>query len=312
MAILALWGSSAQGQVPFLSSLPSNVVEDSASLASTTPYETSDREMAELNSAFSGSGGGISDDTSSPSQQSTPVINSGALAAITPPDSSFLDGFKASQVVNYVVKDGDTIGLIAGDYGVSIDTIVWANNIKDPNSLSVGQNLKIPPVTGIIYTVMPGDTVTSIAKKYNADPAKILSFNNLQEGQMLIAETDLMVPGGELPGPKPSVKPAAAKGSGGFGNYKPVGNGQCVDFVQAHGYPNLKGNANQWSRYINTLVPVPGGVVVFRGGRYGHVAIITAVEPSSIQIVEQNYYGLFIIDHREVSMNDRSIVGFIR
>ena len=310
MAILALWGSNADGQVPFLDSLRNNLVDDSVSLVGTTPHQATELEMAELNSAFTGSTGEVADDTSSPSQ-SAPIMSNGSLASLTPPDSNFLDGFKASQVVNYSIRDGDTIGSIAEDFGVSVDTIIWANTLKDPNALSVGQVLKIPPVTGIIYTVRAGDTVASVAKRYNADPAKILAFNKLDDGQPLIAETELMVPGGELPGPKPSVKPSA-KNSGGFGIYKPVGDGQCVAFVQAHGYPNLHGNAYLWANYINTLVPVPGGVVVFRGGRYGHVALITAVEPDSIQIVEQNYYGLYVIDHREVSLNDRSIKGFIR
>ena len=82
--------------------------------------------------------------------------------------------------------------------------------------------------------------------------------------------------------------------------------------MQAHGYPNLHGNAYLWAKYSNTPTPVVGGVVVFRGGRFGHVAIVTAVEANSIQIVEQNYYGLYVIDHRQVSLDDKSIRGFIR
>lgn len=298
MGILALSGASAQGRT--------STTEETGGIT----IRTASLRMAEINSVFAGSDGDEASVTPSATADS-PIMSSTGLAALTPPDSDFLDGFKASQVVHYTVQQGDTIGSIAADYGVSIDTVVWANAIKNPNALSLGQVLKIPPVTGVIHTVKAGDTVASIAKKYNAKPAEILSFNTLREGQSLITDTELMVPGGELPGPKPVIS-AAARGSGGHGIYVPVGNGQCVDFVQAHGYPNLHGNAYLWANYINTPAPVVGGVVVLKGGRFGHVAIVTAITPDSIQIVEQNYYGPYIIDHRQISLSDKSIVGFIR
>ena len=266
--------------------------------------------MADLNSVFTGSGGDMASATPSTAAGSLIMSNTG-LAAITPPDSSFLDGFKANQIITYTVEQGDTIGGIASDFGVSAETIVWANTIKDPNSLSLGQVLKILPVTGVLHTVRAGDTVESVAKKYKGDPLTIASFNKLQDDQSLVVGDELIVPDGQLPGPKPSVK-LVARGSGGSGIYIPVGNGQCVDFVQAHGYSNLRGNAYLWAKYVNTAVPVAGGVVVLRGGRYGHVALVTAVKSDSVQIVEQNYFGLYIVDHREVALNDKSIVGFIR
>jgi LysM repeat protein len=46
--------------------------------------------------------------------------------------------------VSYVVKSGDTLSGIAALFGVSVDDIVRANNIADPNSLAEGQSLTIP------------------------------------------------------------------------------------------------------------------------------------------------------------------------
>ncbi len=233
------------------------------------------------------------------------------IQAIDSVSTDYLDSFKADQVVQYTVQSGDSIGSIASDFGVSVNTVIWANNLKNPDILSLGEVLKIPPVTGIIHTVQNGDTVASIAKKYKADSGKILSFNDLTDNQALQTGNELMVPNGELSGPIPSVK-LANKGSRGSGIYVSVGDGQCVPFVQAHGFSNLHGNAYQWAEYINSKAPVIGGVAVLKGGRYGHVALITAIKPDSVQVVEQNYYGAYIIDHREISLNDRSIVGFIQ
>lgn len=238
----------------------------------------------------------------------TATIQETTVQASAPADTAYLNVFKPDQIVQYTVQGGDNISSIASDFGVSVNTIIWANNIKNPNSLSVGEVLKIPPVSGVIHVVKKGDNISSIAKKYNADGDKILSFNDLKSGDTLSLGDEIIVPGGELPGPVPKVKITSTKGS----IYVPVGDGQCVAFVQAHGYANLHGNAKEWARYIDTNTPSVGDVVVFRGGRYGHVALITAVIGNSIQVVEQNFYGLYVIDHREVSLSNGSIIGFVR
>lgn len=46
--------------------------------------------------------------------------------------------------ITYVVKAGDTLSGIADMFGLTVDDIVRANNIADPNSLQVGQVLTIP------------------------------------------------------------------------------------------------------------------------------------------------------------------------
>ena len=257
--------------------------------------------------------GGSQVNSGSSTQPSTYIIQNkdSAIQAVDSVSTDYLDSFKADQVIKYTVQPDDTIGSIAGRFGDSIDSVIWANNLKNPDVLSLGQVLKIPPVTGVIHTVISGDTIASIASKYKADPSKIRSFNDLSDNQALPVGIELMVPGGQMPGPKPIVK-SLAKGSGGSGIYVAVGNGQCVAFVQAHGFSNLSGNANQWKKYINIHAPVAGGVVVLKGGPYGHVALITAVKSNSVQVVEQNYYGHYIIDHREISLRDDSIIGFIQ
>jgi len=307
--VLVLKGTNRDQDTLFSNLLKKTIEETSASVII---ISQSQNQLADINSFMalngqdSGRGGGPETINLAPS-----TIQENSLMASNPSATDYINSFKADQVLEYTVQPGDSIGIIASDFGVSVDTIVWANNLRNPNALSLGQVLKIPPVTGVIHTVKTGDTVASIAKKYKADSQKILSFNKLQDDQALVVGSELMVPDGKLPGYKPSAK-SIAQGSGGHGIYVPVGDGQCVAFVQVHGFANLHGNAYQWAKYINTPVPVAGGVVVFKGGRWGHIAIITAVKENSIQVVEQNYYGLYIVDHREISLTDRSIIGFIQ
>ncbi len=79
------------------------------------------------------------------------------------------------QVITYAVQSGDTLSTIADKFGISIDTLKWANDLRR-DALSVGQELKIPPVTGIVHKVKEGDTVYSVAKKYKTDAQKIVNF----------------------------------------------------------------------------------------------------------------------------------------
>lgn len=80
------------------------------------------------------------------------------------------------EIVQYKVEEGDTISGIAKKFGVSIDTLRWANNLTSITAIKPGQIIKVPPVTGVIHKVKKGDTVTSIAKYYNTDAQGIVDF----------------------------------------------------------------------------------------------------------------------------------------
>jgi LysM repeat protein len=47
----------------------------------------------------------------------------------------------------HTVKSRESLRSISDDYGVSIDAIVWANDISPDDELKIGQVLKIPPVS---------------------------------------------------------------------------------------------------------------------------------------------------------------------
>jgi len=56
----------------------------------------------------------------------------------------------------YVVKSGDTLGTIAQQFDVSVEAIMAANGITDPNLLNVGQSLLIPVAGSLPPTAEPG------------------------------------------------------------------------------------------------------------------------------------------------------------
>jgi LysM repeat protein len=63
--------------------------------------------------------------------------------AASPPLESPARAAGAGQTV-YTVQDGDTLGGIALKFGVTVEELVQANQLADPNSILVGQALIIP------------------------------------------------------------------------------------------------------------------------------------------------------------------------
>lgn len=149
----------------------------------------------------------------SPDSDSTSVtiVNDSAILANLTPDqseSSKLSGSVSAsdQISVYVVRKGDTLSAIAKMFGVSANTILWANDIPKGGSVRVGQKLVILPVSGVQHTVKKGETVAKIAALYKADAEEIQGVNNLEDGDSLTIGDMIIIPNGvELEAP--SVNP---------------------------------------------------------------------------------------------------------
>lgn len=113
----------------------------------------------------------------------------------------------------YVVREGDSLSEIADLFGVSINTLLWANDIKNPKTIQPGDELVILPVTGIKYTVKTGGSVRDIVKKYGGDADEVAAYNGVGADQELAAGTEVIIPDGEMPAPKPVVKVASSVSS---------------------------------------------------------------------------------------------------
>ncbi|UAK22940.1 M23 family metallopeptidase [Sphingomonas nostoxanthinifaciens] len=91
---------------------------------------------------------------------------------------------------SYVVKDGDTLGLIVARTGAGADAIAQANALEPPFRLRLGQRLKIP--AGRYHRVAKGQSGIAIARAYSVEWHRIAELNHLEppyqlrEGQRLL------------------------------------------------------------------------------------------------------------------------------
>lgn len=128
-----------------------------------------------------------------------------------------ISGNLRDKIITYTVEKGDTLSTIAQKFGISTDTIRWANDLLS-DDLSIGDELKILPVTGLAHKVARGDSVYSIAKKYDTEAQKIVDFpfNDFANPETfsLVAGQILIIPDGVKPEEQPTFKRAVYIASG--------------------------------------------------------------------------------------------------
>lgn len=73
-----------------------------------------------------------------------PKRTPGAPILTPTPDSPHALPPVRTQAENYTIQPGDSLGMIARNYGVTVELILGENEIADPNLLSVGQLITIP------------------------------------------------------------------------------------------------------------------------------------------------------------------------
>ena len=104
---------------------------------------------------------------------------------------------QGGQVV-HVVQVGETLTLIARKYGVTVDEIVVANGLTDPNLIEVGQRLVIPvhssAVQSTVYVVRAGDTLAMIARQHGVDVQDLARLNHLTNPSLIYVGQRLIIP----------------------------------------------------------------------------------------------------------------------
>lgn len=236
------------------------------------------------------------------------------------------------NIATYTVQAGDTADSLAAKFGISKDTIKWANNMVS-DALTVGQNIQILPRTGVVYTTKSGDTVASIAAKYQADASLITSYNDL-EISGVTAGLKIVIPGGVLPtNERPGYSAPVSSGGSGYSSlYRAgsVGNryafGNCTWYVYERraavgkAVGSFWGNGGSWgyaasaSGYRVDNVPEAGAVLVERGSP-GHVAFVESVSANGdVTLSEMNnsaYGGFNIINNRTISAGQATLYTYI-
>lgn len=125
------------------------------------------------------------------------------------PDVDGLDGTHG-QISLYVVHEGDTLSSIGQMFGVSVNTILWANSLPRGTKIMIGQTLVILPVSGVKHVVVKGDTMSSIAKKYKGDIDEIRGYNGISDDNISIGD-EIIIPDGEVASVVSSTRPASSK-----------------------------------------------------------------------------------------------------
>jgi murein DD-endopeptidase MepM/ murein hydrolase activator NlpD len=200
-------------------------------------------------------------------------INSASQESIVVDENIFQTSISLKprdKIIDYTVKRGDTLSTIAEKFGISTETIRWANDLTNDN-IVIGDSLKILPVIGIGYKVAKGESVYSIAKKLDTDPQKIVDFPfndfanpetfSLVEGQILI------VPDGVKPAEQATFKRQVLIASG------PVS-------ISGSGFTwPVRGAVSQFAAWyhmaIDIVAPVGTPVVAAQSGVVGGVSVGT-------------------------------------
>lgn len=252
------------------------------------------------------------------------------LTASVAPDAKKLLS-EGADVAVYEVKSGDTVSTIARDFKVTTNTILWANDIDDPDMIKPGDKIFVLPVTGLKHVVKEGDTIDKIAKKYEADKQKIIAFNELPaDGTLKIGE-EVIIPGGEKEEPAPVIQQRNYYSSEIAGDpnrapsiidRNPKGGhrfpyGYCTWYVASKKYVPWGGNAGTWLYNAKAYgaktgkTPKKGAIIVTNESWYGHVGIVEKVSGSNITISEMNYKGFAKISSRTISTKSSVIKGYI-
>jgi surface antigen len=239
------------------------------------------------------------------------------------------------DIATVEVKVGDSVQSLAQHYGISEDTIRWANNLRS-DALTPGAKLTILPITGVLYTVQANDTADSIAATYQTSGEQITAFNDL-EVNALKPGAQIIIPNGVKPASRTSRSSGtsssatrSASFSWGGSNVVFAGNryayGYCTYYAfnkrAAAGRPigSNWGNATTWaslaraSGFAVDKSPRAGDVFQSSGGYggYGHVGYVEAVNADgSISVSEMNYAGWNRISSRTISADQIGMFNYI-
>ncbi|HRH26213.1 MAG TPA: peptidoglycan DD-metalloendopeptidase family protein [Candidatus Paceibacterota bacterium] len=185
----------------------------------------------------------------------------------------------AAAIDTYIVKEGDSISQIAAKYNVSVNTILWANNLNRSSAIKAGQELVILPINGITHIVKKGETLEQIVKKHKGDIAEVMRYNGLSFDSILKAGDTVLIPDGEpevvnTPKSTPSKVVSTLKDTAAY-FMRPLSGGTRTRGIHGNNGVDIGAPAG-----TPVYAAAAGSVVVSRGdgswnGGYGNYVVIT-------------------------------------
>lgn len=246
------------------------------------------------------------------------------------PNPDSVQDLVSKQVVIYETKGGETLSSIAKQFGVSVNTIAWANNLPS-QTIKPGWFLKILPTDGVLYQVDSNDTLPDITEYFKGNMETTISYNGLANAEDIEPGQWIVVPDGSVPPPPtpvPTPTQTAAKKQqtrtkagtpviirSGKGHKFPKG--YCTWYVASKRLITFGGNAKAWlsngkaAGYATGSAPAVGAVVVTTESPYGHVAYVEEVRDGKYRVSEMNYKGFGVRSERWISIGAPQVRGFI-
>ncbi|MGB2762414.1 MAG: M23 family metallopeptidase [Minisyncoccales bacterium] len=109
---------------------------------------------------------------------------------------------KRQEITEYIVESGDILSSIAEKFDISLNTVLWANDLTKSSKIKPGQKLIILPVSGALHLVRSGDTLSEIAETYQSKTSEIADFNKLSENKEIFIGDVLIIPNATMPAKK--------------------------------------------------------------------------------------------------------------
>ncbi|MCC6905923.1 MAG: LysM peptidoglycan-binding domain-containing protein, partial [Anaerolineae bacterium] len=104
-----------------------------------------------------------------------------------------------TDTIIHTVAAGETLSRIASRYGVTIEAIMQANGLANPDRIVVGQVLSIPRELeggGQLHVIRSGETLSLIAARYGVSIEAIMQANGLASADRIVAGQQLTIPSG--------------------------------------------------------------------------------------------------------------------
>lgn len=141
------------------------------------------------------------------------IIDGDSLLNTSNPLSTILPNREGLLV--YKVQKGDTLSSIAANFGISLNTLFWANKSLG-NSIRPGQEIVILPVSGVLHQIEDGESIDSISELYGISREKIVQYNPQLAKSGVRVGNNLVIPGAK---PKKSLASASVANLPNFPGY---------------------------------------------------------------------------------------------
>lgn len=205
------------------------------------------------------------------------IVDHVALEPGTGGGEAFVDLGKSGtgQISVYAVRKGDTLGEIAEMFGVTKNTIIWANDLRGA-TIKEGQELVILPISGVRHVVKSKDTLKSISSKYKADLEDVLAYNNFSTDTKIKPGDVIVIPNGILSAAQSSIASTPSTQTVVSSGYyaRPIAGGRKSQGI--HGYNGVDIAAPTGT---SVLASASGKVIVARtsgyNGGYGLNVVIS-------------------------------------